>query len=163
MRIADSRRTCSTVPLMPFLRRHAPVLTAALIWLAVAQRGGPIRGLDRHRPAFGDALSAEQLETTIRHLWTFCQDSKWPRGDLNLPRAFYTEKALPENGGQFEAKIPLPLRQNSVHGRWSRGLGDLEAYDALEPKRFVSYNNAMSSGSSVVVATASVRFDPPNR
>ena len=42
-------------------------------------------------------------------------------------------------------------------------IGDLEAYDALEPKRFVSYNNAMSSGSSVVVATASVRFDPPNR
>ena len=32
-------------------------------WVAVAHRGGPVRALDRHMPAFGDALSAEQLET----------------------------------------------------------------------------------------------------
>ena len=66
-------------------------------WVAVAARGGPVRALDRHMPAFGDALSAEQLDRVVRHLWTFCTDASWPRGDLNLPRAFFTEKAFPEN------------------------------------------------------------------
>jgi len=66
-------------------------------WVAVAARGGPMRALDRHMPAFGEALSAEQLDRVVRHLWTFCTDASWPRGDLNLPRAFFTEKAFPEN------------------------------------------------------------------
>ena len=38
-------------------------------WVAVAQRGGPIRALDRHMPAFGDALSAEQIEQAVKYLW----------------------------------------------------------------------------------------------
>src|SRR5262245_13651218 len=65
-------------------------------WVAVAHRGGPIRALDRHMPAFGDALSADQIERAVKYIWTFCDDPSWPRGDLNLPRAFFTEKAFPE-------------------------------------------------------------------
>ena len=42
-------------------------------WVAVAARGGAIRGLDRHMPAFGDALSAAQIDRVVRHLWTFCK------------------------------------------------------------------------------------------
>ena len=30
----------------------------------------------------------------VRH---FCGNDAWPRGDLNFPRAFFTEKAFPEN------------------------------------------------------------------
>ena len=56
-----------------------------------------MRGLDRHMPAFGDALSPEQIERAVQYLWSFCTDPSWPRGDLNLPRAFFTEKAFPEN------------------------------------------------------------------
>ena len=66
-------------------------------WVAVAHEGGPIRGLDRHMPAFGRALTIEQIERTIKYLWSFCKDGSWPRGDLNFPRAFFTEKAFPEN------------------------------------------------------------------
>src|SRR4030095_10111116 len=66
-------------------------------WMAVAHRGGPICGLDRDMPAFGDALSYAQIESAVKYLWTFCADPSWPRGDLNLPRAFFTEKAFPEN------------------------------------------------------------------
>ena len=33
----------------------------------------------------------------VKHLWRFCSDPAWPRGDLNFPRAFFTEKAFPEN------------------------------------------------------------------
>ncbi len=66
-------------------------------WIAVVHRGGPVRALDRHMPAFGDALTPEQIESAVKHVWTFCKDASWPRGDLNLPRAFFTEKAFPEN------------------------------------------------------------------
>lgn len=123
-------------------------------WVAVASRGGPIRGLDRHMPAFGDALSREQIEKAVKYLWSFCTDPSWPRGDLNFPRAFFTEKAFPENEtvwttgvtasgtkavgnelvyehrigsrGQYEVKIPLDFQQGDSGGSWSRGLGDVE-------------------------------------
>src|SRR5215212_10764094 len=42
-------------------------------WMAVVHRGGRIRGLDRHMPAFGDALSADQIEQVVRHLRSFCR------------------------------------------------------------------------------------------
>ncbi len=123
-------------------------------WVAVVHRGGPVRGLDRHMPAFGDALSSDQIERTVKYLWSFCTDRAWPRGDLNLPRAFFTEKAFPENEtvlttgvtptgaknvtnqivyehrigsrSQYEVAIPIDLQQNEEGGTWSRGLGDVE-------------------------------------
>jgi len=123
-------------------------------WMAVAHRGGPVRGLDRHMPAFGDALSDDQIERAVRYLWTFCDDPSWPRGDLNLPRAFFTEKAFPENevvwttgvttrgakavsnevvyehriGSrvQYEVTVPFDLQQGDQGAAWSRGLGDVE-------------------------------------
>lgn len=66
-------------------------------WHAVVHEGGPIRGLGRHMPAFGDALTMDQIALAVGHVRTFCKDPSWPRGDLNLPRAFFTEKAFPEN------------------------------------------------------------------
>jgi mono/diheme cytochrome c family protein len=66
-------------------------------WHAVVHEGGRIRGLDHHMPAFGDALSPQLIALAVGHVRTFCKDSAWPRGDLNLPRAFFTEKAFPEN------------------------------------------------------------------
>jgi mono/diheme cytochrome c family protein len=123
-------------------------------WMAVAHRGGPIRGLDRHMPAFGDALTDDQIERAVRYVWTFCEDSSWPRGDLNLPRAFFTEKAFPENEvvwttgatmsgtkavsnqivyehrigsrSQYEVTVPVDLQQGEAGAAWSRGLGDVE-------------------------------------
>jgi len=123
-------------------------------WVAVAHEGGPIRGLDRHMPKFGDALTVEQIERAIKYLWSFCDDPTWPRGDLNFPRAFFTEKAFPENEsvittgvttsgpksvsntivyehrigsrGQYEVSIPIDLQQGEAGGSWSRGLGDVE-------------------------------------
>jgi len=123
-------------------------------WIAVVTRGGPIRALDRHMPAFGDALTAEQIERTVRYLGSFCRDKAWPRGDLNLPRAFFTEKAFPENEtvwttgvtgsdakavvnqlvyehrigarNQYEITVPFAVQQNAAGGPWARGLGDIE-------------------------------------
>lgn len=67
-------------------------------WVAVVHEGGPVRALDRHMPAFGDVLTRAQIEQVVDYLRTFCaEQSVWPQGDLNFPRAFFTEKAYPEN------------------------------------------------------------------
>ena len=66
-------------------------------WLAIVHEGGPARGFNRRMPAFGDALSDEEIEAAVRQLRAFCPDENWPRGDLNFPLAMYTEKAFPED------------------------------------------------------------------
>ena len=129
-------------------------------WYAVVHEGGPIRGLDRHMPAFGEALSKEEIVLAIGHARTLCRQPEWPRGDLNLPRAFFTEKAFPENESvwattftrrgeqavgneliyerrlgarnQIELNVPIDFQQDGA-GHWNRGLGDL----ALAFKRTV--------------------------
>jgi hypothetical protein len=52
--------------------------------------------------------------------------------------------------------IEVELLYQTIGYRWAH---NLEGYDAPEPKRFVSYYNATSAGSSVVVAVARSRFD----
>jgi mono/diheme cytochrome c family protein len=121
-------------------------------WAAVVHEGGPIRGLDRHMPAFGEALSPEAIALAVNHLRTFCKEPAWPRGDLNLPRAFFTEKAFPENESvwattftrgdegslgnaliyehrlgarnQIEVSVPITF-QHDAGVKWNRGLGDV--------------------------------------
>jgi mono/diheme cytochrome c family protein len=124
-------------------------------WSSVIHRGGPIRGLDRHMPAFGDALTDDQIDRLVHYLWSRCTDSQWPRGDLNFPRAFFTEKAFPESESiwtstvqtkgakqqqnlftyehriqkrsMYEVTIPVGFMQSTPGGAWDRrGLGDVE-------------------------------------
>jgi hypothetical protein len=53
--------------------------------------------------------------------------------------------------------VDVELLYQTIGYRWAH---NLEAYDAPEPTRFVSYYNAMSAGSSQVIATARSRFGP---
>lgn len=123
-------------------------------WSAVVHMGGPVRALDHRMPAFSDALTDAEIDLAISHVRTFCTEDGWPRGELNLPRPFVTEKAFPENEavltlkiatsrpraveheflyehrvgrrGQYEVIVPLNLQQGGAgDGRWTRGLGDL--------------------------------------
>jgi mono/diheme cytochrome c family protein len=66
-------------------------------WLAVIHEGGPARGFDRKMPAFGEALSDDEIQRTLDHVRTQCADTNWPRGELNVPKALFTEKAFPED------------------------------------------------------------------
>jgi len=66
-------------------------------WYFVAAEGGPARVFDRKMPAFGDALSKEQILRIMDYIRTFCRDKSWPRGELNLPRPLVTTKAYPED------------------------------------------------------------------
>jgi hypothetical protein len=121
-------------------------------WFAVVHEGGPIRGLDRHMPSFGRALSRDEMGLAISHVRTFCTEPSWPRGDLNFPRSFFTEKAFPENEAvwattftrgadraigneliyerrigvrnQIEINAPVELARGAS-GAWTRGIGDI--------------------------------------
>jgi mono/diheme cytochrome c family protein len=124
------------------------------MWIAVVHRGGRVRGLSHVMPAFEDALTDVEIRRVVQYLHSLCAEPRWPRGNLNFPRAFFTEKAFPENEtvftmnavsshsrafenrvdyerrigrrAQLEVGAPLNLRQNAS-GSWSRGLGDINA------------------------------------
>jgi hypothetical protein len=132
-------------------------------------------------PAFGDALSDAQIESVIKYLWTLCDNAAWPRGDLNFPRAFFTEKAFPESetvwttgvatGGpgsvgntlvyehrikersQYEVAIPLNFQQGEQGGSWDRGLGDVEV--AVRRAFYASLDHTLivAAGGAVTLPT----------
>jgi hypothetical protein len=46
-------------------------------------------------PAFGDALSDDEIDAVIGYLRTFCTDPRWVRGEFNFALGLFTEKAFP--------------------------------------------------------------------
>jgi mono/diheme cytochrome c family protein len=77
-------------------------------WFAVVHEGGRVRGLDRMMPAFGGALTDQEIARVVEYARGFCRDlPDWPLGDLNLPRALFTEKAFPENEVVLTSTIAL--------------------------------------------------------
>jgi mono/diheme cytochrome c family protein len=150
-------------------------------WVAVVHSGGPVRGLDRHMPAFGDALTPEQIERVVKYVWTFCAEPAWPRGDLNLPRAFFTEKAFPENEtvwttgvtgsgahavnnalvyehrigarNQYEVTLPVLAQQDAPGGTWGRGIGDVELALRRTFYADLDQGSIFAAGAAVVMPT----------
>jgi mono/diheme cytochrome c family protein len=120
---------------------------------AVAHEGGPVRGFSPIMPAHGETLGEEGIRAAIAYLRGFCTDRRWPRGELNLPRPIYTEKAYPEDEvvlsvdananrdgdvrmelliekrfwpkGQVELAVPFRVREQSPGGDTSGGVGDI--------------------------------------
>jgi len=76
-------------------------------WIAVAHDGGPARAFSEMMPAFGGALTIDQIERAVRYVRSLCRNPAWPRGELNLPRALVTEKAFPEDEWVVEAGADL--------------------------------------------------------
>lgn len=153
-------------------------------WLAVAHEGGPARGFSPLMRPWAGEFSAEELAAAVRHLRTFCQDDRWPRGELNLPRPLVTGKAYPEDeivvstasategGGdvvtkfiyerrigplnQVEVSVPMAGAEGPA-GAWAGGLGDI----ALGYKRTLAHSlergNILSASGEVVLPTGSER------
>lgn len=124
-------------------------------WIGVAHEGGPLRVFSNMMPAFGDALTADDLQRVMDYVRTLCGNDSWPRGDLNMPRPMVTEKAYPEDElvwtsqvaldgpgavvheityekrfwarGQVELVVPFGSRNQVVddESNWSSGLGDV--------------------------------------
>ena len=136
--------------------------------------------------------SDEQIERAVKYIWTFCTDPAWPRGDLNLPRAFFTEKAFPENetvwttgvtgsgakavderaastsiasarAAQYEVKVPFGVAAGDAGGPWSRGLGDVEV--AVRHTFYASYDRGsiFAAGGAVVLPTGKESAGPRQR
>ena len=62
--------------------------------------------------------------------------------------------STPRRAGPYD--VTVELWYQPIAFRWAK---NLEGYDAPEPRRFVSYFDSMASGSSVVVAKATVKVD----
>lgn len=84
-------------PLPDFTDCSFATREADLDWIYVTEKGGPARAFARMMPAFGSALTREQIQKILDHIRTFCGDSAWPRGELNLPTPLFTTKAYPED------------------------------------------------------------------
>ncbi len=153
-------------------------------WLAVTHEGGPARGFDRTMPAFGAALSAEEIQRTLAYIRALCGDDAWPRGELNLPRAMVTEKAYPEDEtvltwganldgpgvhtgelvyekrfgarNQVEVVVPFSYRERGDAASWAGGLGDL----VLGVKRDVYHD--LERG-SILAAAAEIKLPTGDR
>src|SRR5262245_9542532 len=142
-------------------------------WYAMIHEGGASRGFSPIMPAFHPALAEDEIRRVIEHVRSFCADKAWPRGNLNLPRALYTEKAFPEDevvlttafnlteapavnntlviekrlGARTNAELIIPgafVKQPS--GSWFGSVGDI----SLEMKRTVWHS--MPKGSILAVA-----------
>jgi mono/diheme cytochrome c family protein len=66
-------------------------------YAASVRDGGPARGFSPIMPSFGNVLTPQQVNEVVAYLRTFCKESGWPMGELNVPRALITEKAFPES------------------------------------------------------------------
>lgn len=120
-------------------------------WRSVIHEGGAARGFVTIMPSFAEALNAEQIDKVMQYLREQCEDKAWPRGELNLPKTLFTEKAFPEDEyvvttsvsataphdvtstfvyekrvgarGQLEFAVPVSfLNRNS--NNWIGGIGD---------------------------------------
>lgn len=138
-------------------------------WFPIVHEGGPARAFGQMMPAFGGALTAEEIRLALGHVRSFCPDRAWPRGELNLPRALVTEKAFPEdeivltsaaavegNGSvdskfiyerrfgarnQIELILPFSAHQAASGEPWSGGVGDI----ALGAKRALYHDSSRGS------------------
>ena len=123
-------------------------------WEVAIRDGGPAVGLSSTMPAFGDALTPEQIRGFVSHLRSFCREPGWPHGNLNFPRSIFTEKAFPENevlvlpmashastaaepwsmrvvyerriGRRTQIEIGVPLRSSRSEAERFSGVGDVE-------------------------------------
>jgi hypothetical protein len=120
-------------------------------WGSIVHEGGPRRAFNRLMPAFGEALTPDEIEAALNHIRTFCTDKRWPRGEFNLPLAMFTEKAFPEDesvwwtsfntsgateittqftyekrfGPRGQLEITLPLKAADQSGTGEFGIGDI--------------------------------------
>jgi mono/diheme cytochrome c family protein len=93
----------ATFPDFTQCRQTTPEVTAD--WWAVIHEGGSARGFSPIMPAFGDLLSAPQIDALVNYLRSLCTDRRWPLGELNLPRALNTEKAFLENETVYTTSV----------------------------------------------------------
>ena len=115
-------------------------------WFAVVHEGGPIRALDRHMPAFGEALSRSEIARVVEYVSSFCTDPVWPRGDLNLPRPLFTEKAYPENELVVSMGFDTDTTHVTNHIVYERRFGKRNQFEVVVPFEVAQAAGAPATG-----------------
>ena len=181
---SDGRATPSVesgYPLVPpdFSDCNFSTREPAADWVGVGHDGGPARAFSPLMPAFGEALSREELELAVSHARSFCAESAWPRGELNLPRALVTTKAFPEDEAvltviaadgavtnkfvyeqrigprsMFEIIAPLQFSERAP-GDWTGGVGDLGFAFKHVLVSNIARGSILSAAGEVLVPTGS--------
>ena len=71
----------------------------------IIRHGGPYAGRSSVMPAFGTALTDDEIADVACYVKSLCDDPDWVPGELNFPRPLITDKAFPEQemivGGRF--------------------------------------------------------------
>ena len=155
---------------------------ADLDWMSVVHQGGAARSFSRMMPAFGDELTNAEIARVVGYVRTFCAERGWPRGDLNLPRPFVTEKAFPENEavltttfvssgerslgnqllyehrvgrrGQYELFVPIEFHE-SASSKWEIGFGDVGAAYKHVLYDSLPRGSIVSAGGEIALPTGS--------
>jgi mono/diheme cytochrome c family protein len=113
----------------------------------VIVHGGPNRGFSQIMPAFGQALTSEQIDDLVAYLRTLCKAKHWARGELNLPRALVTEKAYPED----EVVLSTAINANGTPGNEShiiheQRFGQANQIEVDVPIQFQDQNHVWYGG-----------------
>ncbi len=150
-------------------------------WIATVHEGGYARGFSRKMPAFREVLGDDEIAEVVQYLRHFCTDDSWPRGELNLARPFFTEKAFPEDeavvtvqgarsnvtstlvyekryGARWQLELTVPATYaEQMTGGWRGGLGDI----AVGMKRvlFASLRTGSIVSAMLEVAAPTGRYD----
>ncbi len=151
-------------------------------WITVTHQGGASRGFSTSMPAYGEAFTMQQLQLIIDYTRTFCVDERWPRGELNMPRAIVTEKAYPEDEAVYtlgvntsgagavlheityekrfgprsmwEIEVPFGAREFSATDGWGDvGIGDVAVAVKHTVHHSIDGGSIASIGGEVILPT----------
>lgn len=112
-------------------------------WYAVIHDGGPVRGFDRMMPAFGQALSGEEIQRILDHVRTQCTNDAWPPGEFNLPRALFTEKAYPEDEAVITTTVQSEGQNRLTHEfLWEQRFGARNQIEISVPLEIADFGGS---------------------
>jgi hypothetical protein len=116
-------------------------------WVGVAYEGGPSRGFSEKMPAFKGALTIDQAQLAVDHIRSFCTDSRWPRGELNLPRALVTGKAYPEDEAVLTTLIDLE-GEGAIANKvvYEQRFGPRSQWELVVPLGWIEWPNDTDGG-----------------
>jgi mono/diheme cytochrome c family protein len=107
-------------------------------WSAILHEGGPIRAFSEIMPSWKEALTTEQIDKVTGYLRSLCTDPAWPVGELNFPRALFTEKAFPEDEWLLTSAINTK-GSGRVSGKlvWEKRIGARNQVEVAAPYSFI--------------------------
>jgi cytochrome c5 len=117
-------------------------------WEGLIRYGSAFLGLSNQMPAFGEALSDEEIVAVIHYVRRFCDDPRYPLGDLNYPRPLFIEKAYPEDEAvlSFDYESATSQRVAGWEAAIEKRLGARGQVEVALPAALVDPDGGGSSG-----------------